>query len=389
MYIGVDATCWQNDRGYGRHARALLRALVCLYPENHYRFFLDSSENLETLPTQVEATVLRPSVPTALAASANGHRTLADMWYMSRAISGQALDVLLYPTVYSFVPVFSKAKKLVIIHDVIAETYPELTFPGKTARLLWKTKVALGRWQADAVITVSEYSRRALIERFGLNPDRVFVVGEASDPVFRVLDHPRLSPELKALGVDAAQRLVVYVGGFSPHKNLEEMIAAFALLAVQPEFSDLRLVLVGEHRKEVFHSYFREVCTQVEKLGLEDRVIYPGYVPDQDLAALLNISTVLVLPSLMEGFGLPAVEAAACGCPVIATKRSPLPNLLGDGGIYIEPRCNQLEGALEMVLNSESLRRRMRRAGVDAARRLTWEAAAEQLLQIMRKVVLQ
>src|ERR1041385_5097866 len=92
MRIGVDATCWQNSRGYGRHARALLGALVRRYPANGYQFFLDWADKLDALPPAAAVRLLRPSVPTALAASANGHRAFADMWRMSRAISTADLD---------------------------------------------------------------------------------------------------------------------------------------------------------------------------------------------------------------------------------------------------------------------------------------------------------
>jgi len=101
---------------------------------------------------------------------------------------------------------------------------------------------------------------------------------------------------------------------------------------------------------------------------------------------LLNMAAVLALPSLMEGFGLPAVEAAACGCPVIATDASPLESLLGGAGVYIEPNESEITGALETVLSSEDLRRRMGQHGIEAASRLTWEAAAHQMMGVIRKV---
>jgi glycosyltransferase involved in cell wall biosynthesis len=387
MKIGVDATCWQNTRGYGRHARALLGALIAGDRENRYTFFMDSSENAEGLPATVEMELIRTDAPTAISASANGHRSAHDMWRMSRALSGADLDVLLFPTIYSYVPVVSRAKKIVMIHDVIAEKYPDLTMPGRRARLFWKTKVALGRWQADAIATVSDYSRRGIVEHFGIDADRVHVVGEASDAVFRVLDHPELTPRLTSLGINADGRTVVYVGGFSPHKNLEALVSVFANLSRQASFEDLRLVLVGEFEREVFHSYAGTIRQQLADLNLQDRVVFTGYLPDDELVVLLNLATVLVLPSLMEGFGLPAVEAAACGCPVIATRESPLPSLLGEGGLYFNPlQTKDLEAAMVNVLESEILRRKMSKVGREAARRLTWEAAAQQMASLMRKV---
>ena len=385
--IGVDATCWQNQRGYGRHARALLGALVRLDETSRYTFFLDSTENTETLPPQVEARLVGATTPTAMAAAATGHRSIFDLWRMSRALSDARFDLLLFPTIYSYTPVFSRAKKIVLIHDVIAETYPQLTLPRRASRFFWELKTALGRRQADAVVTVSEYSRRGIARHFKLPPERIFVVGEAADPVFRVLDDTRITQPLSALGINAHHRYVVYVGGFGPHKNLESLVSVFSRLTAQPAFEAVRLVMVGEYKQEVFHSYFGTIRRQVEALGLADRVVFTGFLPDEELVVLLNRAAALVLPSLIEGFGLPAVEAAACGCPVIATTESPLPELLGEAGIFINPLASdELEAALKRVLESAELRARMRTDGLAAAGRLTWEAAARQMLTIIHQL---
>src|SRR5262245_1263580 len=182
MRIGVDATCWQNARGYGRHMRGLVSTLVRVDKKNHYVFLLDSEDHLATLPGETAVKLVKNSSPTSFAASAQGHRSVLDMWRVSRALSAREFDLLLFPTIYSYVPVFTRAKKVVLIHDIIPEKYPELTLPRAQSRLFWKVKAALGRWQADAVVTVSDYSRQGILEYFGLAPEHVFVVGEASDP---------------------------------------------------------------------------------------------------------------------------------------------------------------------------------------------------------------
>jgi glycosyltransferase involved in cell wall biosynthesis len=349
---------------------------------------MDSNENVETVPSGAEVRQVNTSSPTSVAASSSSHRSIYDMWRMSRAMSEPAFDLLLFPTVYSYIPVFSRAKKVVIIHDVIAERFSHLTLPSLTARLFWKAKVAFGRIQADAIVTVSDYSRQEIIKRFRISPERIFVVGEASDPIFRVLDSPSLTQSLAKVGIPRNGHSIAYVGGFSPHKNLEVLIAVFAKLACRQAFSNFYLVMVGEYEKEVFHSYFETIKKQVEDLGISNRVIFTGYLPDEELVVLLNLSTVLVLPSLMEGFGLPAVEAAACGCPVIATTSSPLPTLLAGGGLYIDPnKPEELEEALNRILESESLRQQMREAGLAAARKLTWDAAAQQMINLIQRVV--
>jgi glycosyltransferase involved in cell wall biosynthesis len=386
MRIAVDATCWHNRRGYGRHARALLRTLVRLDRANRYTLFVDSTEAAEPLPEECEARVLQSAVPTVQAASADGRRSLRDMWRVSCALSSTDFDMVLFPTIYSYVPVFRAVPALVMIHDVIAESFPQLTVPRLAARLAWNVKSMVGRLQADALITVSDYSRAGILQRFPVDPARVFVVGEAADPVFRELASPSPGPRLRAAGVDESRRMIVYLGGFSPHKNLQPLVAAFSRIAGREEFRDVLLVMVGDTSSDAFYSYFGTISAQVDALGLRKRVRFTGYLDDEDVVVLLNLASVLVLPSLMEGFGLPAVEAAACGCPVIATKASPLEGLLGEGGIYVEPRESEIGRALEWVLGSEDLRRTMGAAGLAAAGRLTWEHAAGQMMEVIQKV---
>lgn len=386
LKIGVDATSWQNNRGYGRHERALLRALLELDTENRYTFFMDSQGLMDQVPARAEVRMIATSAATATAAAVNNNRSPADMWMIGRAMSKADLDLLLFPTIYSFVPTWTRAKKIVVVHDTIAETFPELTLPNRKARLFWQIKVGLGRAQADGLVTVSEYSRRKIVERFGLRPEQVYVVGEAGDPVFRRIPDARFTPALQTAGVRPDRRMVVYVGGFSPHKNLESLLDAFARISRRDAFADALLVMVGEYKKEVFHSYYGTLAAQVDRLGIQDRVVFTGYLPDEELAVLLNLASVVALPSLMEGFGLPAVEAAACGCPVAATTESPLPDLLAGGGIFFDPRSGGLEPALEAILGSVETRRRMGEAAAAAAARLTWEAAAQQMLDVIRKV---
>ncbi|MBK9314431.1 MAG: glycosyltransferase family 4 protein [Acidobacteria bacterium] len=387
MRIGVDATSAANSRGYGRHARALLSAMLMEDQDNSYTFITDAPESIRFLPANADVRIVSAGAPTTLAAAAGGRRSAGDMMRMSRALSDKSFDLLLFPTVYSFVPVFTRARKIVMIHDVIAETFPQMTVPGVAARLFWKSKVALGRFQADAIVTVSEYSRRGILAHFRISPERIFVVGEAGDPIFRPIAQPQPTTRLQELGIKPDQRLIIYVGGFNPHKNLEALVSAFRALTSEQAFADLKLIMVGEYQREVFHSYFGIIKRQVEEMGLSDRVIFTGYLPDEDLVVLLNLGTVLVLPSLMEGFGLPAVEAAASGCPVIATTESPLPELLGNGSVFINPtNPSELVSALRRVTGSTELRAEMRSAGIAAAAALTWKAAARQMIDVIRKV---
>ena len=384
--VVVDASCWQNTRGYGRHARNLLSALTRIDAENHYVFIIDSQEAWDLLPSNVEPILVHNRKPTALAAASDGRRALSDIWRMSRAFSQPDFDLVLFPTVYSYVPVFSRAHKMIFIHDVIAEKYPDLTLPSLPARLAWKAKVSFALRQAGTIVTVSDYSKLGIIDVFKVPNENVKVIGEAPSPIFKRLERPERIAQRNGRIPDEGRR-IVYVGGFGPHKNLTRLLDVFAQLASHAEFADISLVLVGQYESEVFYSVYRQLQQQITALGIEQRVVFTGYLPDEDLVALLNQVDVLVLPSLLEGYGLPAVEAAACGCPVVATKSSPLPTLLGEGGLYFDPlNSHELEEALIKVLSSKALRENMSKAGLEAAERLTWDRAALALQELIGSI---
>jgi len=387
MRIGIDATCWSNRRGYGRFVRALLTATLEIDRVNQYVFFLDDDCAEFPPPPGVEVIRVKASVPTVQAAAADGSRSVLDMWAMSRAISACPLDVFFFPSVYSFVPVFSRVPRLVAIHDVIPELFPELVFPSVRAKLFWRAKVKLACAQATRVLTVSEYSRQRLAEVLKLDPAEIRVVPEAGAPQFRRMasvDDAAIALRLK---IPAASRMLVYVGGFSPHKNLPLLVDVFSALAAQPQFSDVRLILVGDFEGDVFHSGYAELKSQVSRLALKNRVVFSGYLGDEHLVPLLNRATALVLPSFCEGFGLPAMEAAACGTPSVITTRSPLPGLLGEGAIALEPDDRAgWQAALSRILSDAALRERMSIAALAAAHALSWQASARQLLAIFDEV---
>ncbi len=387
MRIGVDATCWANKRGYGRFTRSLLGSLVALDTKNSFVFFTDSPETTFELPSTVEIIRVPTKTPTVEAASAKGRRTLRDLWAMSRTVSRHELDVFFFPSVYSYFPVLGRVPKLVTIHDTFPELFPHLVFPDRKARLLWKAKQSLAKLQASLIVTVSDFSRRCLIKYLGIPGSRIRIVNESFDPIFRPLAHDQEDGHLDRYGIDKNGPFLLYVGGFSPHKNLSMLLDVFREIVLDFRFRDLRLVFAGDHDGDSFYSCYDELRAAVIKEGLEERVIFTGYVPDETLVHLFNRARVVVLPSFGEGFGLPAMEAAACGTPVVATNCSPLPELLGEGALYISPtERGELLGQLVRVLTDEELRRKMRRAALQAASSLTWQNSARQLLAIIEEV---
>jgi glycosyltransferase involved in cell wall biosynthesis len=387
MRVGVDATCWGNRRGYGRFTRALLTALLELDQQNQYIFFMDSESNEFPLPPRAEVCRVATKVPTIQAAGADSRRSLPDLWAVAQAIRKARVDVIFFPSEYTYVPVITRTPQIVTLHDATPEIVPEMVFPNQRARFFFSAKKRMAIRLAHLLVTVSEYSRRRLREKLGIPLERLRVVGEAPDPIFRPSDSSCADEAQSRWDIPPHAKCLIYVGGFTPHKNLLMLLEVFGELVQRGQFPDMRLVHVGDYATDPFHSSYGELAERVRQAHLERQVIFTGRLSDQDLVVLLNRSDALVLPSFSEGFGLPGVEAAACGKPVLATTASPLPELLGEGAIAVDPadRSGWLH-AIERVLGDAALRERMGKAALAAAGRLSWKNSASQLLSVFHEV---
>src|SRR3989338_5248103 len=180
MRIGVDACCWSNKRGFGRFTRELLNAMVSIDQKNEYLFFVDKDTALTNkFPERVKIAVAQTSVAPTKAASASGRRSIRDLWAMSRLVMKHDMDIFFFPAVYSYFPIYTRAKIIVTIHDVIAELYPKLVFPDKRLNLFWRLKQYLANRQAHIILTVSEYSREQIIKYLKIPESRVKAISEA------------------------------------------------------------------------------------------------------------------------------------------------------------------------------------------------------------------
>jgi len=319
------------------------------------------------------------------AASATTARSPADLWRLARAASRQRFDAFLFPAVYSFYPLLRRMPTVVAFHDAIAERHPDLVFPGWRQRLFWRLKTAVARRQADLILTVSRSAKDEIVRVFGSPETSVRVIPEAAGSEFRPLaDAQALCRVQQRYGLPKEGPLILHVGGFSPHKNLGRLLEA--LVGLDSSSPPWHLVLAGDHA-DVFHSAYLELRAAVAEAGFDHRVTFTGHVPDPDLVVLYNAATMLVLPSLAEGFGLPAIEAMACGLPVVASRRGSVPEVLGGAGLLFDPtEPEDIRMAISRVLTDPSLRDRMKRAGLERARAFSWHTAAHQTVSLLEEV---
>lgn len=383
MRFGVDATGWLNRRGFGRFTRNAVTRLVEHDASSEYVLITDvATSEQAAFPGRASLRIVPSRRAIADAAAAGSGRGLRDLLRLSRVATGEHFDAFLFPSLHTWFPV-RRTATVVGVHDTIADDLPELALPGRLDRARWRVKQGLAIRRARRVFAVSHASRDAIATRLGVSGDTLWVVPEAPDPVFA----PRTSAEVAAARADvgAPERFILYVGGISPHKNVTGLVDAYARL-VSRRVDAPALVLAGALEDEVYASAAQGVRERIGAAGLDGRVLLPGFVSDETLARLYSGATLVVNPSLAEGFGLPAVEAAACGAPLLLTDLPAHRESMGDAAFYVPPGdgdalATELERLLDepRLLESSGERARARVAP------LTWDRAAETLARLLEE----
>ncbi|MBV9168449.1 MAG: glycosyltransferase family 4 protein, partial [Chloroflexi bacterium] len=280
-------------------------------------------------------------------------------------------------------PLWSPWPTIVTIHDVIQFVLPEYAWR-KISRVYFSI-VSRSARRADAIITVSERSKHDIVKLLRLSPDRIHVISNAvDDSLFPVRDPWLLQGvrERYAIG----PRFVLYFGGFDMRKNVPRLIEGYSRLpeALRREY---QLVIAGRYQ-HLGHPLFPDPRRTVQSLGLDGSVIFTGQIREQDKAPLYSAATAFAFPSLYEGFGMPVLEAMACGTPVLTSNRSALPEVAGDAGLLVDPYDTEAicEG-LAQLLENQSLREEQSSRGLERARRFTWRQVAEQTLRVYHEVL--
>jgi glycosyltransferase involved in cell wall biosynthesis len=269
---------------------------------------------------------------------------------------------------------------VVTVHDVMRQLdvlRGELLVgpPSRRDRLVLRLDRA-GILRADALIAVSETTKSDLVRHLGVAPDRVTVVYEG-------IDHSLFRPVERRL---LDEPYVLFVGSEQPRKNLATLLRALAKAKRDPALERLKLVKVGAAAD--FEPSFRASTLQtLAELGLERDVLFTERVPEDELVAWYSGAACLVLPSLSEGFGLPPLEAMACGCPAIVSDRGALPEVAGEAALVVEALdADALAGAIVRVFGDGSLRTELRERGLERARAFSWERAAAETLRVVAAV---
>jgi len=278
-----------------------------------------------------------------------------------------------------FFPRHRGRASVVTIHDITTVLFPQ--FHTRADIHIHQRKLAFARDHADAVIAVSEASKRDLVEHVNVPEQRIVVIPEAARPIFTELPPPGHRERMQAT-YGIARPYLLFVGSLEPRKNLERLLDAYAQVVAEGAAGDTMLVVVGARG---WHD--AGIVDRLRQERLASRVRWLGFIPDENLQDLYTGAECLVYPSLYEGFGLPILEAMASGCPVITSTTSSMPEVAGDAALLVDPQnTGEIAEALARLLRDETLRTHLATVGRQRTSQYSWRRVATDTLRIYETV---
>ena len=370
IYIDVSSAV-HAKAGIGRYAASLARALIQFQPE---RFALFYNRERDTVPPAgleaVPARTVRAGYKPWRMAVWMGQLTRIGF---DRLVPGAEL----FHATEHLLPPFNSARTVLTVHDMIFKLFPE------TQKRLnfWYLNATMPLYsrRADAIITVSECSKQDIVAHYRLDPAKVTVIYEAAGPEFEPASPAEQEQVRTRYGLP--EQFLIHVGVIEPRKNLTRLVEA--LQRLRDEGLTIPLVVVGP-KGWLYDDFFR----RLEQLQVRDAVSFPGYLPLADLAAAYSAARLAVTPSVYEGFGLPVLEAMACGTPVVCSSASSLPEIGGNAARYFDPlSIEEMAAAIRTVWTDPDLQSSMRHRGLAQAAGFSWQHTAQQTLSLYDQVL--
>jgi glycosyltransferase involved in cell wall biosynthesis len=305
-------------------------------------------------------------------------RNLYELFFFGAAFSRDNLSLFWSPD--TKLPLFlpSNIPYVVTVHDLAIFREPE-TY--KVSRVVYWRKLFKHAVQSSAcIVAISQTTKNDLMELMRIPPEKIRVIYNGVNPRFRPLDDRDYLARV-ARQYRLPKQFLLFVGLFSPRKNIAGILQAYAILKKKHQIIH-QLVMVGERGW-----LYRADLELVQRLGLESDVVFPGFVEDEDLPAVYNLADVFIFPSLYEGFGLPVLEAMACGTPVVTSDLSALPEVVGDAGVLIDPRNpEEIASGVYRLLSNSKLASGLARAGLERSSHFTWTNAARELMAVFQEL---
>jgi len=369
MHIAIDARrICDEHAGMGVYTFNLINNLQKIDEENDYTVILNPLKNKIV---ETNGNFKKYVTPISIE-----NHIVGDLWrnfYLPHQLHKNKVDVFHDPGY--FLPVINGGyRSVVTVHDLVVFSFPQTN----SKKYFWymKQMTSIGAKNADIIVADSYHTKEDLIKILNIPKEKIRVVYLATDKHLKpTKDKKKLEEVKKKYHIDG--KYILCVSTIEPRKNLPRLLSAYHQLRKETNLEH-KLVVCG-----TFGWLFGDIFTTIDRLNLRDDVIFTGYIEDEELPHLYSAADLFVFPSLYEGFGLPALEAMACGIPVITSNSSSLPEILGDAGIMIDPyKPDDLSEAISKVLSDEKLRNKMKAKSLERSKKFSWEQTAQQTLEI-------
>jgi glycosyltransferase involved in cell wall biosynthesis len=372
MRIAFDATSIPRlMAGAGVYTDNLIRALARIDDENEYVLFT-KGDSFDGLARE------RPSFRVVRVGAASRATRLAwEQLVLPVQLRAQAIDVLHSP--HHTTPLLvAGCRRVVTFHDLTFFILPERYPRGR--RLYFRSISWAAARAADMLVCPSQAVRNDIVRILHVPPDKVRPIAEAAAPAFHPIDDSALLDGLRYKYL-LPDRFILSVGSLEPGKNRTTLLKAFAEL--RRRGVEQKLVVAGQRAWK-----YGADLRLAEDLGLKGEVIFTGYIAPEEMPVLYNAADLFVFPSLYEGFGLPVLEAMACGVPVVASNVSSIPEVTGDAALLVDPRDDgALCDAMERILKNGDLRATLRQRGLERAVTFSWEKAASETIEVYEEAL--
>lgn len=364
MKIGVMLRHWGERGGIAVYTENVLNGLFSIDKNNQYVLIYRRSDQLGRfagLPNVTEKVVHAPN------------KLWWDQVSVPRLARKEGLNLIYNPKLS--VPLLTRCKTVLVMHgaDQFATAHA----------FKWSDRVyfTIANWlyckRASAIITMTNLGASDIARYMGADSKKIHVINEAYNEHCRVLENDRLIESRSKYSLP--ERFILYLGGIDPTKNIGNLLRAYA--SIRKSFPH-KLVFVGFNRLK-----FAEDLRLIDTLGLRNDVVFTGFVPDEDVPVMYNLADLFIFPSFYEGFGIPVLEAMACGCPVVTTKTGCSPEVAGGAAILVDPHSpDEIADAAQRVLTDEALRANLVEKGLQRAQQFSWEKCASETLALLEEV---